>query len=489
MHLNKRTWVQLAVFIVVSMVFTGYMLFGYLNLPQMLFNSGHYTVTMRLAQSGGLYDRSNVTYQGTEVGHVESVDLTDSGVDVQLSLDKGVAIPSDLNAEVHSQSAIGEQYVALLPRNGEAPPLRDGDVIPEGRTSVPPSITGILDSTNTALQAIPKDNLKTVIDESATAFGGHGPELSRIVSGFTTLAIDARANLDSMTTLIDGSGPILDSQANTSDSIAAWAAKVASLTGRLRDHDSAVAGVLENGAGATAEAQQLIDRLKQGVPLLMANLVSISQIALTYRADLEQILVLVPQSLANAQAISAASLNTPPGPYKTGFLSFNLNLNLPPTCTTGYLPAQSRRSPAEIDYPDRPVEDLYCRVPQDSQLNVRGIRNIPCEAKPWKRAPTVQMCEGDDQYVPLNDGYNWKGDPNATLSGQDIPGPRPPIVAPLPDPPQTVPQVAPPPIAAAIYDPASGEYVGPDGKRYTQADLADSGQPTSWQDMLTRPGS
>jgi ABC-type transport system involved in resistance to organic solvents, permease component len=25
------------------------------------------------------------------------------------------------------------------------------------------------------------------------------------------------------------------------------------------------------------------------------------------------------------------------------------------------------------------------------------------------------------QYVPLNDGNNWKGDPNATLSGQDIP--------------------------------------------------------------------
>ena len=31
------------------------------------------------------------------------------------------------------------------------------------------------------------------------------------------------------------------------------------------------------------------------------------------------------------------------------------------------------------------------------------------------------MCESDEHYVPLNDGYNWKGDPNATLSGQPIP--------------------------------------------------------------------
>ncbi len=31
------------------------------------------------------------------------------------------------------------------------------------------------------------------------------------------------------------------------------------------------------------------------------------------------------------------------------------------------------------------------------------------------------MCESNENYVPLNDGYNWKGDPNATLSGQAVP--------------------------------------------------------------------
>ena len=31
------------------------------------------------------------------------------------------------------------------------------------------------------------------------------------------------------------------------------------------------------------------------------------------------------------------------------------------------------------------------------------------------------MCESNEYYVPLNDGYNWRGDPNATLSGQPIP--------------------------------------------------------------------
>ena len=78
-------------------------------------------------------------------------------------------------------------------------------MIPRSDTSVPPDINSLLDATNTGLQAIPRDNLKTAIDESYTAVGGLGPELSRIVKGSTKLAIDARKNLDPLITLIDKS--------------------------------------------------------------------------------------------------------------------------------------------------------------------------------------------------------------------------------------------------------------------------------------------
>jgi phospholipid/cholesterol/gamma-HCH transport system substrate-binding protein len=153
---------------------------------------------------------------------------------------------------------------------------------------------------------------------------------------------------------------------------------------------------------------------------LLANLVSVGQVAVTYQPSLEQLLVLLLQGVAVAQGIEVANTNTKQD-YRGAYLSFNLNLNLPPACTTGFLPAQQRRVPSFEDYPDRAAGDVYCRVPQDASFNVRGARNLPCETVPGKRAPTVKMCESDEQYVPLNDGYNWKGDPNATLSGQDIP--------------------------------------------------------------------
>ena len=124
-------------------------------------------------------------------------------------------------------------------------------------------------------------------------------------------------------------------------------------------------------------------------------------------------------------------------------------------------------------------------MPQDSPFNVRGVRNIPCETVPGKRAPTVQMCESSEQYEPLNDGYNWKGDPNATFSGQDIP--QPPPSSPL-APNATPPGPDPPPIAAVEYDPATGTYLGPDGRVYTQANLARiAPEHQTWQSMLMPP--
>jgi phospholipid/cholesterol/gamma-HCH transport system substrate-binding protein len=188
--------------------------------------------------------------------------------------------------------------------------------------------------------------------------------------------------------------------------------------------------------------------------------------------------------VAAIQAIGVPNRNTKQS-YKGVFLSFNLRLNLPPPCITGYLPAQQQRVPSWEDYPDRPAGDLYCRVPQDSPQSVRGVRNTPCIGQPGKRAPTVQMCESDENYVPLNDGFNWKGDPNATLSGQPIPQ-LSPGTPPAPGAPAPVP--APLPIAAAEYDPATGTYVGPDGHVYTRSDLGSAGgTERTWQTMLLPP--
>jgi len=500
--ITKHIRIQLAVFVVLALIVGAALTIGYMQAPARWFGIGRYTVRVQLPVSGNLYQGSAVTYRGTEIGRVQAVHLTNSGVEAELSLTSGITVPSDLDAEVHSQNAIGEQYVALLPRNSTSSPLRNGAVIPRSRTSVPPDIGSLLDAVNKGVQAIPRDNLKTVIDESSIAFGNLGPEISRIVRNGSALAIDAAKSRDELTALIDGAKPILDTQTDTSDAVKAWAAHLATVTGQLRSQDNAVAGVLTKAGPAADEVGQLLDRVKPTLPILLANLVSVGAVALLYQNDIEQLLVLIPQGVDILQGFGVANLNTKQG-LRGLNMAFNLNLNMPPPCATGYLPAQQRRPPTFEDAPDRPAGDLYCRIPQDSPYrDVRGARNLPCETVPGKRAPTVKLCESKEQYVPLNDGNNWKGDPNATYTGQAVPQLPPKAATPLPleetpsspsGPPSVdlPPPNAPPPVpavAAAQYDPATGTYVGPDGSTFSQTDLAqDAPKERTWQTMMMPP--
>jgi phospholipid/cholesterol/gamma-HCH transport system substrate-binding protein len=61
------------------------------------------------------------------------------------------------------------------------------------------------------------------------------------------------------------------------------------------------------------------------------------------------------------------------------------------------------------------------------------------------------------------------------MSGQGVPQYAPRLDSRLPS--QAVA-----PVPAVPYDPATGDYIGPDGKRYTQAELAHPGDKT-WQSM------
>src|SRR3981081_814632 len=118
MILTRQILIQMAIFALLATTALAVMVFGYMQLPE----------------TGGLYPRGNVTYRGAQVGTVDSVHLTDSGVAAVLSLDSKVTIPADVKAEVHSVSAVGAQFVQLVPRSGTGPALKDGEGIPQDRT-------------------------------------------------------------------------------------------------------------------------------------------------------------------------------------------------------------------------------------------------------------------------------------------------------------------------------------------------------------------
>ncbi len=207
---------QLIIFFsVASIVGVFVMAFVYMRVPTLL-GIGRSTVTLELPATGGLYRFSNVTYRGVQVGKVTAVRLTPSGAEATLSLSSSTKNPpADLQAEVRSVSAVGEQYVDLRPRTDTGPYLRDGSRIPVSDTTIPQQVGPMLDQLSALIDSLPKERIPDLLDETFAAFNGAGPELGSLLDSGSKLSEVGNAVSDQTRTLVDDSQPLLDSQAET----------------------------------------------------------------------------------------------------------------------------------------------------------------------------------------------------------------------------------------------------------------------------------
>src|SRR5712671_7159027 len=166
--LTRFVRIQLTIFTIVSVIGILAMVFVYIQVPTLL-SVGRITVTLELPATGGLYRFGNVTYRGVQVGKVTNVRLVRNGVKATLSLATSPKIPANLIAEVHSVSAIGEQYVDLLPTTTAGPYLHDGSVIARADTKLPPRVGPMLDKVSALVDSIPEDRIGDLLDESFKA--------------------------------------------------------------------------------------------------------------------------------------------------------------------------------------------------------------------------------------------------------------------------------------------------------------------------------
>ncbi|WP_319436765.1 MCE family protein [Mycobacterium sp. RTGN5] len=457
--LTRFVRTQLIIFTIASIVGVAIMLFAYIQVPTLL-GVGRLTVKLDLPATGGLYQFSNVTYRGLQIGKVTSIDLTENGAQATLSLDTSPKIPADLKAEVRSMSAVGEQYVELLPRNDKAPYLQDGSVIAVGNTSIPQSVGPMLDQVSKLMDTIPKEKLSQLLGESYQAFNGTGYDFGSLIDSGSTITRDANGISDNTRALIDDARPFLGAQELTTDSIRTWAASLAGVTEQVANNDPEFRSILRNGPGFAQETSKLLEQIKPTLPILLANMTTFGQIFLTYNKSVEQLLVLVPPFVAQIQTY--APTNNPTG-LPNG--DFSLGLGDPAACTVGFLPPSSWRNPADTSVIDTP-DNLYCKLPQDSPVAVRGARNYPCQEHPGKRAPTVELCNDPNGYQPLAQRQHVLGpapfDPGLVAQGVPIDSralPDSNIFGPLQGTPLP-PGVAAPPPGAPPVDPPPPNFAG-----------------------------
>ncbi|EID16405.1 hypothetical protein MXEN_04773 [Mycobacterium xenopi RIVM700367] len=504
---------QLIVFAILTVIALVTLGWYYLRVPSLL-GIGQYTLTAELPASGGLYRTSNVTYRGIQIGKVTKVEPTATGAQAILSIDNRYKIPVDASANVHSVSAVGEQYLDLVSPGNPGKFFAPGQTITRG--SVPREIGPALDAANRGLAVLPKDKIASLLDETARAVGGLGPSLQRLVDSTQAIVGDFKTNLSDVDDIIEHSAPILDSQVDSSDEIETWSHNLDILAAQTARNDHDVQSILSQAAPTADQVTDVFSDVRESLPQTLANLEIVVDMLKRYNRNAEQLLVFLPEIASIAQTTLAAN----PGSV---MLDFNFAFNNPPPCLTGFLPPSQWRSPADTSTAPLPA-GTYCKIPKDTPANaVRGARNYPCVDVPGKRAATPRECRSNQPYVPL--GTNpWYGDPNQIRNcpapgarcdqpvdpgkvipapsinnglnpapADQVPGTPPAVSDPLqrpgsgtvqcngqqPNPCVYTPSGAP----AAIYSPSSGEVVRPDGVKYSLQNSGHTGD-EGWKDML-----
>ncbi len=514
--LTRFIKIQLILFAILTLVALGALGFYYLRVPT-LAGIGQYTLYADFPRSGGLYPTANVTYRGTTIGKVTAVEPTTTGARATMSIGHDFRIPVDTTANVRSVTAIGEQYIDLVPASESGQYYSDGQTITH--TTVPSEVGPALDQAYKGLAVLPREKIDALLTETSESVGGLGPALQRLVDSTTNIAQDFKDNIDPVNDIIANSAPILDSQVNSGDAIERWSRNLNTLAAQAAEQDRALRSGLQQAAPTADQLNAVFSGVREALPQTLANVAVITDMLKRYNKGLEQAFVYFPQGASPLEMGTVF-----PG---EGLLHFGLSINQPPACLTGFLPASEWRSPADTS--TAPLESgLYCKIPKDYQANaVRGARNYPCADVPGKRAATPRECRSDEPYVPL--GTNpWLGDPNQIrncpapaarcdqpvsggrvipaptintgnnpLPADRLPGTPAPVSDPLSPPLQGTVTCSgqqpnpciytPAPGTTAIYNPASGEVVGPDGVKYSVSN-SDNPADSGWKEMLAPAG-
>jgi len=291
----KRSTVlaQLALFGVISVLIVGYTLF---NLIGVHITNKPYTVHVSLKTGGGIFNGAEVAYRGVQVGRVTGLHLQTNGVKITLSINHGTKIPANSVAHIYDLSAVGEQYVDLVPPTTSVHVfLRPGATIGEDQTTTPLQTATVLYDLEQFVDSINPADVRTIGTEGAAAFSGVGPDLRSLIADTTQIANELTAAKSQAFDLLDNAEVLLNGAADHSAQFDTFATSLKQLSDTLATSTPTLDKFFSEGESTTRLINGLISTNGNAIGVLLANGASLSQIQVARVPGLKALLVAVPR--------------------------------------------------------------------------------------------------------------------------------------------------------------------------------------------------
>lgn len=354
---RQQVWLSVAGLVLTLVVATTYLLIGALRVTPF---ASSYKVTIQLPESGGLLPNQDVALRGVRIGSVESLQITDRGVNAIASISSQVKIPANALAHVSALSPAGEQYINFEAQSDAGPFLHNGSFIGLDRTGVPVSLAQLLGDADGMLAQVDPSKIELIKKELSMSKEGPA-KLAAIVDGGTFLLSTLDSVLPETTSIIRNSKIVLTLAAD----------KNAGLAATTVDLNRTLSGIARMQAGyrsltaRTPQALNAVDSLfadnSDTMVELLGSLATASQLLYLRVPALN---ALFPDYRGSVLDAVASSFHDH-GVWATA--------DLYPRYACDY--GTPTHPPSAADYYE-PFVNTYCRD-DDPGVGVRGAKNAP----------------------------------------------------------------------------------------------------------------
>jgi phospholipid/cholesterol/gamma-HCH transport system substrate-binding protein len=262
-------------------------------------------LTAYFSNAVGLYQGDEVRVVGVPVGTIDSIEPRATDVKITMTIGRDVKLPADAKAIIISPNLVAARFIQLTPAYTKGAVMADGASVGLDRTGVPVEWDEVKEQlTQLSTQLGPREGsmqgpLAQVVNQAAATFDGNGDSFRNALRELSQTAGRLGDSRTDLFGTIKNLQILVDALSNSNEQIVQFTNHVASVSQVLAQSSSGLDTTLATLNQALGDVRGLLHDSNDALISQVSKLADFTQILTDHSDDIEQVLHVTPNGLAN----------------------------------------------------------------------------------------------------------------------------------------------------------------------------------------------
>ncbi|MGV9802040.1 MCE family protein [Mycobacterium sp. NPDC003449] len=262
-------------------------------------------LTAYFTNAVGLYPGDEVRVVGVPVGQIDSIEPRPSDVKITMNIDRDVKVPADAKALIIAPNLVSARFIQLTPAYTEGEVMAKDGTIGLDHTAVPVEWDEVKEQlTQLSSQLGPNEGsvqgpVAAFVDQAAATFDGNGDSFRNALRELSQTAGRLGDSRTDLFGTIKNLQVLVNALSNSNEQIVQFTNHVASVSQVLAESSAGLNDTLDTLNQALNDVKGFLGESNEALIGQVGKLSEFTQILTDHSDDIEQILHITPNGLAN----------------------------------------------------------------------------------------------------------------------------------------------------------------------------------------------